>query len=97
MKENIFRVLQTSAAYFANILVTDPPPVRYTIYVGMEVSEITHLSSVSVQSITEAIPVFTALELKPSRKLMLLPNLSYWRPRPKYYTRRMKLLESLSE
>jgi len=97
MKEDIFRVLQTSAAYFANILVTDPPPVRYTIYVGMEVRELMPLSSVSVQSITEAIPVFMDLELKLSRKLMPLPNLSYWRPRPKYYTRRMRLLDSLSE
>jgi hypothetical protein len=90
-------MLQTSAAYFANILATEPPPVRYTIYVGMEVSETMLQSLDSVQSIIEAIPVFTDLELKPSRKLMPLPSLSFWRPRPIYYTRRKRLLDSLNK
>jgi hypothetical protein len=90
-------MLQTSAAYFANIYNTDPPPVRYTIYVGLEVNETMHLSLDCVENITEAIPVFTGLELNSSRKLMALPNLSYWRKRPKYYTRKMRMQESLSE
>jgi len=97
MKENILRVLQTSAAYFANILAMGKPPVRYTIYVGMEVKETMLQSSDYAQNTIAAIPVFTDLELSSLRKLMPLPNLNYWRPRPTYYTRRMKLLDSLNE
>jgi len=97
MKENIFRVLQTSAAYFAGISGMGKPPVRYTIYVGMEVEEIILQSLDCAENIIEAIPVFMGLELKSSRKLMPLPNLSYWRPRPTYLTIRKKLQRSLNE
>jgi hypothetical protein len=95
INENIFRVLRTSAAYFADISATDNRLQRFIIYGGLEASEITHQLFHYAQSITEAIPVFTALDIKDLTNTMVLPKWNYGPNRSKYYTKRMRLQDSL--
>ena len=95
--ENIFRVLQTSAAYFAGISATDQRLRRYIIYGGLEASGITVRSFLSAQNIIEAIPVFTALDIKDLTNTMVLPRWNYGIARSRYYTRRLKMQDSLSD
>jgi len=97
MNENIFRLLQTSAAYFADISVTDLPQRRYIIYGGLEASEATQNAFRSAESITEAIPVFTALDIKDLKNAMVLPKWNYGIARPRYYTRRLKAQDCSSD
>ena len=97
MNANIFRVLQTSAAYFADISATALPLRRYIIYVGLEASETTQNAFRSVQNITEAIPVFTDLGIKDLKNDMVLPRWNYGIARPSYYTRRKRMQDSLSD
>jgi hypothetical protein len=92
---NIFQVLQTSAAYFADISATDNRLRRYIIYGGLEASGLTVMSSPSAQNIIAAIPVFTALGIKDLTNTMVLPKWNYGPNRSKYYTRRMRLADSL--
>ena len=92
---SIFQVLQTSAAYFADISTTDNRLRRYIIYGGLEASEITVRLYHSVENITEAIPVFTDLAIKDLTNTMVLPKWNYGPNRSKYYTRRMRLADSL--
>ena len=94
---SIFQVLQTSAAYFADISTTDNRLRRYIIYGGLEASEITVKLFLSAQNITEAIPVFTALGIKDLTNTMVLPKWNYGIGRSKYYTRRLKMQDSLSD
>jgi len=94
---NIFRVLQTSAAYFAGVSVTANHLLRYTIYAGMEVKEITLPSSPSVQNIIQAIPEFTVLEPRHLKKLIILPKWNYGKRVRSYYTRREQLTSFLVE
>jgi hypothetical protein len=96
INENTFRVLQTSAAYFAGISTTDNRLRRYIIYGGLEASEIMLQSFHSVENIIEAIPVFTGLGIKDLRNIMELPRWNYGPNRRRYYTRRMRLTDSLS-
>ena len=97
INENIFRVLRTSAAYFADISATDLHLQRYITYGGLEASEITVKSYLSAQNITEAIPVFTALDIKDLTNIMVLPRWNYGIGRRKYYTRRLRMQDSLSD
>ena len=97
MNQNIFRVLQTSAAYFADISATALPLRRYIIYVGLEASETTQKSFHSVQNIIEAIPVFTDLGIKDLKNDMVLPKWNYGIARPSYYTTKLKLQDCLSD
>ena len=97
INENIFRVLQTSAAYFADISATALPLRRYITYVGLEASETTQKSFLSVQNIIEAIPVFTDLAIKDLKNDMVLPRWNYGIARPSYYTTRLKLQDCLSD
>ena len=96
INEDIFRVLRTSAAYFADISATDLHLQRYIIYGGLEASEITVKLFLSAQNITEAIPVFTALGIKDLTNTMVLPKWNYGAARSKYYTRRLRLQDSLN-
>jgi hypothetical protein len=91
---DIFRVLQTSAAYFAGISATDNRLRRYIIYGGLEASEITHQLFHSAPNTIEAIPVFTDLDIKDLKNVMVLPKWNYGIARPSYYTRRLKLRDS---
>jgi len=95
INENIFRVLQTSAAYFAGISATDNRLRRYIIYGGLEASATTVKSYLSAPNTIEEIPVFTALDIKDLTNIMVLPKWNYGPNRSKYYTRRMKLQDSL--
>ena len=95
--ENIFRVLQTSAAYFAGISATDQRLRRYIIYGGLEASELTHQLYHSAPNTIEEIPVFTDLDIKDLINTMVLPKWNYGIARSKYYTRRLKMQDSLSE
>jgi hypothetical protein len=96
INEDIFRVLQTSAAYFAGISATDNRLRRYIIYGGLEASEITLQSFLSAPNTIGEIPVFTDLVIKDLRNIMELPRWNYGPNRSKYYTRRMRLTDSLS-
>lgn len=96
INENIFRVLQISAAYFADISPMGKHQRRYIIYGGLEASDLTVRLFHSAGSITEAIPVFTGLGIKDLRNIMELPKWNYGPNRRKYYTRRMRLADSLS-
>ena len=87
MNVNTFRVLRTSAAYFADILATVPKTQRYITFVGLEERDLTLPSSPSVQNIIEEIPVFTDLVLKGSRNAIYLHKNFYWnRHRPYWAT-----------
>ena len=97
MNANIFRVLQTSAAYFVNVSVTHPHQLRYIIYAGLVVDERIVPSSLSVQNITEAIPEFTALGTKDLISVMVLPSWNYSMKPRGYSQRRRKGLSLLSE
>ena len=97
MNENIFRFLQTSAAYFADISATGRHLRRYIIYVGLEASEATQKSFLSAPNITEAIPVFTDLGIKDLKNDMVLPRWNYGIARPRYYTRKLRMHDSLSD
>ena len=92
---NIFRVLRTSAAYFADISATDNRLRRYIIYGGLEASGITVTSYLSAPNTIEEIPVFTDLDIKDLTNTMVLPKWNYGPNRSKYYTRRMRLTDSL--
>jgi len=92
---NIFQVLQTSAAYFAGISTTDNHLRRYITYGGLEASDLTVRLFRSAQNITEAIPVFTDLGIKDLTNTMVLPKWNYGPNRSKYYTRKMRLIDSL--
>lgn len=94
INENIFRVLQTSAAYFADISATGRHLRRYIIYGGLEASEITHQLYRSAPNTIEEIPVFTDLDIKDLKNVMVLPKWNYGIARPRYYTRRMRLRDS---
>ena len=94
INEDIFRVLQTSAAYFADISATGRHLPRYIIYGGLEASEITHQLFHSAPNTIEAIPVFTDLDIKDLKNVMVLPKWNYGIARPSYYTRRLKLRDS---
>jgi hypothetical protein len=96
INENIFRVLRTSAAYFADISATDLHLQRYITYGGLEASEITVKSFHYAQNITEAIPVFTDLDIKDLTNIMVLPKWNYGKGRSKYYTTRLKVQDYLS-
>lgn len=96
INENIFRVLRTSAAYFADISATAKHLQRYIIYGGLEASGITVRSFHSAENIIEAIPVFTALDIKDLTNAMVLPKWNYGKGRSKYYTRRLKVQDYLS-
>ena len=95
INESIFQVLQTSAAYFADISATDNRLRRYIIYGGLEASGLTVMSYHSAQNIIEAIPVFTDLGIKDLTNIMVLPKWNCGPNRSKYYTRRMRLRDSL--
>jgi|APCry1669189034_1035192.scaffolds.fasta_scaffold442845_1 hypothetical protein len=83
MNENIYRVLRTSAAYFADISALAPKTQRYITFVGLEASDLTLPLSPSVQNIIEEIPVFTDLVRKGSRNAIYLHKNFYWsRHRP---------------
>lgn len=97
ISENIFRVLRTSAAYFADISATGRHLPRYIIYGGLEASEITAKSFLSAPNTIEEIPVFTDLDIKDLKNVMVLPKWNYGIARPRYYTRRMKMQDSLSD
>ena len=97
INESIFRVLRTSAAYFADISATDQRLQRYIIYGGLEASEITVKSFHYAQNTIEEIPVFTDLDIKDLTNIMVLPKWNYGIGRSKYYTRRLKMLDSLSD
>jgi hypothetical protein len=90
MNANIFRVLQTSAAYFVNVSVTHPHLLRYTIYAGLVVKEPTLPSSPSVQNIIEEIPAFTDLGTKDLIDVMVLPSWNYAMKPRGYFKRRLK-------
>jgi hypothetical protein len=94
INDDIFRVLRTSAAYFADISATGRHLQRYIIYGGLEASEITHQLYHSAPNTIEEIPVFTDLDIKDLKNVMVLPKWNYGIGRPRYYTRRMKLLDS---
>lgn len=96
INESIFQVLRTSAAYFADISATDLHLQRYIIYGGLEASEIIAKSFHSAQNITEAIPVFTDLDIKDLTNTMVLPKWNYGKGRRKYYTTRLKTQDYLS-
>jgi hypothetical protein len=96
INENIFRVLRTSAAYFADISATDLHLQRYIIYGGLEASEITHQLYHSAPNTIEAIPAFTDLVIKDLTNTMVLPKWNYGAARSKYYTRRLRLQDSLN-
>jgi hypothetical protein len=96
INENIFRVLQTSAAYFAGISATDLHLQRYITYGGLEASEITHQLYHSAPNTIEEIPAFTDLGIKDLTNTMVLPKWNYGTARSKYYTRRLRLQDSLS-
>jgi hypothetical protein len=95
INENIFRVLSTSAAYFADISPTGRLLQRYTTYGGLEASEITAKLFHSAQSITEAIPVFTALDIKDLKNTMVLPKWNYGIARSRPYRTRSRAANSL--
>ena len=97
MNENIFRLLQTSAAYFVNVSVTHPHLLRYTMYAGLVVDERTVPSFHSVQSITEAIPAFTDLDTKDLISVMVLPSWNYAMKPRGYSKRRLKGQNFLSK
>jgi len=97
INENIFQVLQTSAAYFADISATGRLLQRYITYGGLEASEITHQLYRSAPNTIEEIPVFTDLDIKDLKNVMVLPKWNYGIARPKYYTRRMRIQDSLSD
>lgn len=97
INENIFRVLQTSAAYFAGISATDLHLQRYIIYGGLEASEITHQLYHSAPNTIEEIPVFTDLDIKDLTNTMVLPKWNYGTGRRQYYTRRLRMQDSLSD
>ena len=97
INESIFRVLRTSAAYFADISATDRRLQRYIIYGGLEASEITAKSYLSAPNTIEEIPVFTDLDIKDLTNTMVLPRWNYGIARSRYYTRRLKMQDSLSD
>lgn len=97
INESIFRFLRTSAAYFADISATGRHLQRYIIYGGLEASGLTVRSFHSAENIIEAIPVFTALGIKDLTNAMVLPRWNYGIGRSKYYTRRLKMQDSLSD
>ena len=92
---NIFQVLQTSAAYFADISATDNHLRRYITYGGLEASELTARLFHSAQSITEAIPVFTDLGIKDLTNTMVLPKWNYGIARSKPYRTRSRVVNYL--
>jgi hypothetical protein len=97
INEDTFRVLRTSAAYFADISATGRLLQRYITYGGLEASEITHQLYRSAPNTIEEIPVFTDLDIKDLTNVMVLPKWNYGIARPKYYTRRMRIQDSLSD
>ena len=90
----IFRVLQTSAAYFADISPTGRHLPRYIIYGGLEASDLTVKSFHSAQNTIAEIPVFTDLDIKDLKNVMVLPKWNYGIARPSYYTKRLRILDS---
>lgn len=97
MNDVIFRFLQTSAAYFADISATGRHLRRYIIYGGLEASEITHQLYHSAPNTIEEIPVFTDLDVSSLSNVMVLPKWNYGIARPRYYTRRLRMHDSLSD
>jgi hypothetical protein len=97
MNANIFRVLQTSAAYFVNVSVTHPHLLRYTIYAGLVVKDPTLPSSPSVQNIIEEIPEFTALGTKDLIDVMVLPSWNYAMKPRGYFKRKLQGQSLLSK
>lgn len=95
INENIFRFLQTSAAYFADICPTGRLLRRYITYGGLEASEITAKSFHSAQNITEAIPVFTALDIKDLKNVMVLPKWNYGIARSRPYRTRSRVANAM--
>jgi len=95
INENIFRVLQTSAAYFADISATDNRLRRYIIYGGLEASEITVKSYLSAPNTIEEIPVFTDLDIKDLTNVMVLPKWNYGIARSRPYRTRSRIANSL--
>lgn len=92
---NIFRVLQTSAAYFADISPTGRHLRRYITYGGLEASEITVKLFHSAESITEAIPVFMDLGINDLKNTMVLPKWNYGIARSRPYRTRSRIANSL--
>ena len=95
INENIFRFLQTSAAYFADICPTGRLLRRYITYGGLEASEITAKSFHSAQNITEAIPVFTDLAIKDLKNVMVLPKWNYGIARSRPYRTRSRVANAM--
>lgn len=92
---NIFRVLQTSAAYFADISPTGRHLRRYIIYGGLEASDLTVRLFHSAENITEAIPVFTDLGIKDLTNAMVLPKWNYGIARSRPYRTRSRVANYL--
>jgi hypothetical protein len=95
INENIFQVLSTSAAYFADISPTGRLLRRYITYGGLEASEMITKSFHSAENITEAIPVFTALGIKDLKNVMVLPKWNYGIARSKPVRTRSRVANSL--
>jgi len=95
INENIFRVLSTSAAYFADISPTGRLLRRYITYGGLEASEITHQLYRSAPNTIEEIPVFTDLDIKDLTNAMVLPKWNYGIARSRPYRTRSRVANYL--
>jgi hypothetical protein len=78
MNANTYHVLRVSAAYFAGTSTEGYKTQRYITFAGLGVRDRSLPSSPSAQNIIEAIPEFTALELKDSRNVITLLKGTYW-------------------
>jgi hypothetical protein len=87
MNESIYRLLRTSAAYFADILPWGNHSQKFTTFAGLVVNDPLLPSSPSVENITEEIQVFTDLELKDLRNVMVLRRSDYVKKSKVFYRR----------
>jgi hypothetical protein len=91
MNANTYHVLRVSAAYFAGTSIEGFKTQRYITFAGLGVKDPTLPSSPSVQSITEEIPEFMALELKDSRNVITLLKGIYWNRLRPYWAMPLEL------
>lgn len=87
MNESIYRLLRTSAAYFADILPWGNHSQKFTIFAGLVAKDHLLPSSPSAENITGEIQVFTALELKDLRNIMVLRRSDYVKKSKVFYRR----------
>jgi hypothetical protein len=84
---NTYHVLRVSAAYFADTSIVGFKTQRYITFAGLAVKDPLPQSSDCAQSIIEAIPAFTDLELKDLRNVITLLKGTYWNRHRLYWAK----------